>query len=379
MFLHNFKYFTKELMRSGSMTFWVFIFPLALMTLFKFAFSNITATTESFSEIPVAVVYTGEESEIFRTTVEGLESGGKKLFSITSTNSDEALALLKEKKIEGIITVSDDILSLSTTEGSSISKSIVSGFVTQYNTNVSIIKEVLATNPQNIGAVLEAMEAEISSINSTSLAGENTDVFVTYYYGLFAMTCLFASMHGMFCSITFQANLSATGMRISVSPVKKLPLILSALLSSSLIQILAVAIACVYAFFILGINMGVDFGLFLLICIIGSLTAVGMGYFVGTIGRMSDGVKNGILLGITMAGSILAGLIDQGIVYQINTSCPIINRISPAGLISDCFYSVNIFGDYGRLMENFLILGAEFVIFCIGGALISRRRKYASL
>ena len=80
-----------------------------------------------------------------------------------------------------------------------------------------------------------------------------------------------------------------------------------------------------------------------------------------------------------MVGSILAGLIDQDIVYSINTSCPIINKISPAGLISDSFYAVNVFNDYGRLTENLLILAAEFLIFCIAGSLISRRRKYASL
>ncbi len=378
MFFHNFKYFTRELLRSTSMTFWVFIFPLALLTLFKFAFSNITANTENFNQIPVAVV-SDEESETFKTAIEGVENGGEKLFLLTYTTKDEALGLLKDGKVEGIITVADDILSLSTDAGSSISKSILSGFVTQYNVNVSIIKDILETNPQNIESVLKAMETEINSIESTTPSGENTDVFVVLYYGLFAMTCLFASMHGMFCSITFQANLSATGMRISVSPVKKFPLIVSALLSSALIQTLAVTLACVYAYFILGIDMGVSFGLFLFICIIGSITAVGMGFFVGTLGRMSDGVKNGILLGITMVGSILAGLIDQDIVYSINTSCPIINKISPAGLISDSFYAVNVFNDYGRLTENLLILAAEFLIFCIAGSLISRRRKYASL
>lgn len=360
------------------MTFWVFIFPLALLTLFKFAFSNITANTENFNQIPVAVV-SDEESETFKTAIEGVENGGEKLFLLTYTTKDEALGLLKDGKVEGIITVADDILSLSTDAGSSISKSILSGFVTQYNANVSIIKDVLETNPQNIESVLKAMETEINSIESTTPSGENTDVFVVLYYGLFAMTCLFASMHGMYCSITFQANLSATGMRISVSPVKKFPLIVSALLSSALIQILAVTLACVYAYFILGIDMGVNFGLFLFICIIGSINAVGMGFFVGALGRMSDGVKNGILLGITMVGSILAGLIDQDIVYSINTSCPIINKISPAGLISDSFYAVNVFNDYGKLTENLLILAAEFLIFCIAGSLISRRRKYASL
>ena len=379
MFFHNFKYFTKELMKSGSLMFWIFIFPLVLLTLFKFAFSNITATTENFNQVPVAVVFDGEESEAFRTTIEGIENGDDKLFAITYTTKDEALELLKGKKIKGIITAKDEVLSLSIDSEASIEKSIVSNFVTQYNMNVAIIRDVVATNPQNIQSLLDEMEKEINAITSVNLSGENTDAFVMLYYGLFAMTCLFASMHGMYCSISFQANLSATGLRISVSPAKKFPLIVSALLSSALIQALAVTIACSYAFFILGINMGVDFGLFVLICVIGSTTAVGLGFFVGAIGRMSNGVKDAILLCITMVGSILAGLISQDVVYAVNTYCPLINRISPAGLISDCFYSVNIFNDYGRLLENFLILGAEFMIFCIAGALISRRRKYASL
>ena len=55
MFLHNFKYSLKILIRNKALLFWTFLFPLVLGLFFKMAFSNIEAS-ETFKAIDIAVV-----------------------------------------------------------------------------------------------------------------------------------------------------------------------------------------------------------------------------------------------------------------------------------------------------------------------------------
>ena len=63
----------------------------------------------------------------------------------------------------------------------------------------------------------------------------------------------------------------------------------------------------------------------------------------------------------------------------IEESAPIINRINPMSVITDAFYSLNIFGvgdRYYRAM--FTMLGLTAGLFLLG-TLLSRRNQYESL
>ena len=58
MFLHNFKYSLKILLRNKELLFWTFIFPIILGTFFSMAFSNIEKE-ESLNIIDIAIVDSG--------------------------------------------------------------------------------------------------------------------------------------------------------------------------------------------------------------------------------------------------------------------------------------------------------------------------------
>ena len=51
MFIHNFKYALKTLLKNKMLIFWTFAFPIVLGILFKLAFSNIENTSEEVSNI----------------------------------------------------------------------------------------------------------------------------------------------------------------------------------------------------------------------------------------------------------------------------------------------------------------------------------------
>ena len=58
---------------------------------------------------------------------------------------------------------------------------------------------------------------------------------------------------------------------------------------------------------------------------------------------------------------------------------PVINRINPAALISDCFYTLNNYDNLQRFATNLLTLSVMAVLFFGISCLVTRRKTYASL
>lgn len=90
-------------------------------------------------------------------------------------------------------------------------------------------------------------------------------------------------------------------------------------------------------------------------------------------------VKTGLVMVITMGGSFLSGLMAGNMRIVVDTYCPIINRINPTALISDMFYSLAIYDSLDRYFENLISLVILSLLFCIGGFLLTRRKKYANI
>ena len=96
MFLHEFIYECKTVLRQKEELFWVMIFPLALGTMFYFAFGNLTNSTENFHTIPVAVcAETNAKDDNFKQVLEMLSKEVEPpLIGITDTNWEDAVDLL---------------------------------------------------------------------------------------------------------------------------------------------------------------------------------------------------------------------------------------------------------------------------------------------
>ena len=94
--LQIFKYNLKQLLHNRSELFWVILFPIILGSLFKAAFSNITAG-EKFQAIPVAIVNDqGSMSDGFMETVKELDKDDKDRFlKAVYCDKKQALSLLK--------------------------------------------------------------------------------------------------------------------------------------------------------------------------------------------------------------------------------------------------------------------------------------------
>ena len=374
MFFHNFKYSLKNAFRQKEFLFWILAFPIILGTFFYVAFNSMYEKESMFNKIPVAIVE-NTENTAFKEVIKELSSGEDAMFDSKFTDSQTALDMLKTNDISGIINV-DSELSL-TVSNDGIKQTIIKSFLDQIRE--SIIMETVNNNPQNLQSVIDAMSQEINCNESLSLSNGNMDTYIQYFYNLIAMAAFFGSISGLYIAINNQGNLSAIAARKCISPTNKLTSITASLLASFVAQVICVSIGITYILFILKVDMGDKIPMVYLSGAVGSLTGVTMGFFIGSFGRLNQNMKMAISMSVTMLSCFLSGLMLGNMKSVIEMYVPIVNRINPAALISDLFYCLNIYNDYRRYTEKFVTLLILSVVFTIGGFLLTRRKKYASL
>ena len=379
MFLHSFKYSFKDLIRSRIVLFWIILFPVLLGTLFKFAFGGIYDANTKFKEIPTAVVSDNEASAL-KTALDEIEKSDNPLFKVTYTDKETALKMLENGDIDGIIY--DDILNptLSVRSEGGITESIIKSFLDRYKSTAAIIAETAMKNPAKVPEIIEAMSEETGGcLEPKSLSTGNMDPYVTYFYNVIGMACMYVSMAGMYTVIRNQANLSPQGMRINAAPGGKFSMILGSLAAGQLIFFIGIMLSAAFLRYVLQIDFGISFGWTALIIFFGVATGLTMGFFVGSIGRTNENIKRGLLLGVSMIFSFLSGLMVGDMPMLIEEGCPIINRINPVRLICDSFYVMSSYGFNDRMIYNLCALAVWTALFTIFGFVFSRRRKYKSL
>ena len=103
------------------------------------------------------------------------------------------------------------------------------------------------------------------------------------------------------------------------------------------------------------------------------------GFFIGSFGRLSEGVKESIAVAYSLISCFLSGLMIHNMKSLIHIHCPLLDMINPAARLSDALYALKVYDNYERFNENILILLVMSVIFTLGGFLLGRRKQYASI
>lgn len=393
MFIHNFKYSLKALLRNKMLIFWTFAFPIILGTLFKVAFSNIE-NSEKLDIINIAIVQNEEfeNNEAFKTSFEKLsdENNEDRLFNTKYTTKEEAKDLLNKGEIIGYMELKQDkpVLTFVT---NGIDETVFKHVAEEIVQTSDIIKQLSQTQIQkqiasgkyiiNYDEIYnKAIEmAKEDNVELKNISNSNLSYTMIEFYTLIAMTCLYGGMLSMVSINQILANMSNKGKRIAVSPTKKSIIILSSLLASYIVQLIGLAILFLYTLFVLGVDYGSNTGLIMLLAIIGSFAGLALGTFVGTIFKASENTKTGILIALTMLGCYLSGMMGITMKYVVDKNVPIINKINPASMITDGFYSLYYYDRLDRYWFNI----ASLLIFALILVIISffslRRQKYDSI
>ena len=393
MFIHNFKYSLKTLFRNKALIFWTFAFPIILGTFFNMAFSNIESS-EKLDIINIAIIKNDDfnNNEIFKTAFEELsdKNNDDRLFETRYTTEEEAKKLLEDEEIVGYMKLVNDEPKLTFTT-SGINETIfkcVSEEITQTSNiikNLSeeeIKKEMIAGN-YNIdyesiyNRVIELTEEDNVRLNNVS--NSNLSYTMIEFYTLIAMACLYGGLLGAVAINQNLANMTNQGKRVSVSPTSKGKIILSSVLASYITQLVGVALLFLYTIFVLKVDYGNKLGLDIALAMAGSLAGLSIGVAVATTIKSNDNVKTGIIIAITMLGCFLSGMMGITMKYIIDKNIPIINKLNPASMITDGFYSLYYYDTLDRYIFDIGSL-LIFALILIAISYISlRRQKYDSI
>ena len=393
MFIHNFKYSLKTLFRNKALIFWTFAFPIILGTFFNMAFSNIESS-EKFDIINIAIIKNDDfnNNEIFKTAFEELsdKNNDDRLFETRYTTEEEAKKLLEDEEIVGYMKLVNDEPKLTFTT-SGINETIfkyVSEEITQtsniikYLSEEEIKKEMIAGN-YNIdyesiyNRVIELTEEDNVRLNNVS--NSNLGYTMIEFYTLIAMACLYGGILGAVAINQNLANMTNQGKRVSVSPTSKGKIILSSVLASYITQLVGVALLFLYTIFVLKVDYGNKLGLDIALAMAGSLAGLSIGVAVATTIKSNDNVKTGIIIAITMLGCFLSGMMGITMKYIIDKNIPIINKLNPASMITDGFYSLYYYDTLDRYIFDIGSL-LIFALILIAISYISlRRQKYDSI
>lgn len=398
MFIRDFLYTIKILMRAKVSIFWTLVFPILLATFMYMAFGNIYEQDEMFRNIKVAVVIEDESANGLNYMLDALSDGDDALLSVTRMSESDAEKLLADEEVEGIIYTDDVKL---TVAESSVDASILETVLSEYKQYEHALKDIYkdGTEPKgdmsadgigfqqymsgtfggdDMSNLVEKLSEQRSYYTEKSSTEGSQNVYNNYFYAIFAMSCLFASLSSIGMMNNLQANVSATGKRKNVSPQKKMTFVLAEFAAQLLIHFVVEVISFIYMSCI-----GVDFGgriwEILLTLFVGCFIGLAIGVIVGAISKLAEGTKIGIVIGISMVMSILSDLCMNGIKYEIQQHVPIINKLNPAALISDSFYALNVYSDHQVFTENIVIMAIEAVVLITVGILMVRRNRYASV
>ncbi|WP_296557334.1 ABC transporter permease [uncultured Acetobacterium sp.] len=375
MFLFNYAYRLKCILRNRELMFWTLMFPILLAILFNLAFSNIYST-EKFIKVNVALVQNDAltANPAFSDALSKMDD----LFVVSQTTLEEADALLKENQIDGYIIFDPELKLMVNRSG--LNQTIIRGFLDDFLQSSATLMTVISENPAALeSGTIAGVYSRTDYLSAVSASKSSPDTTVHFFYTLIAMTCLYGGFLGVNEVIAIQANLSDVGARINTAPTNKLTVFLSSMLAATTIQLAELLLLLAFIVGVLGISFGDQLGYIALACVIGSLTGVTFGTFIAAIVKKSEGIITGILIGSTMTMCFLAGMMSADIKYLVATKMPILGYLNPANLITNSFYALYYYNTPTQFFINILLLCGFTLLFSATTYFVLRRQTYASL
>lgn len=383
MFLHNYIYRLKCIIKDKQTMFWTLLFPLLLSTLFNMAFSNLSSS-EKFTKIKIGIVNNAEYSQntdfikaIDSVSNSDKSAGKSNLFDIKYASKEEADKLLENNKVEGYIYFDNGIKLV--VKDSGLNQTIIKAFLDDYKQTSSTIVTIISKNPSSQNNLLNNVSNRTEYLKEVSASKAAPDTTVNYFYALIAMACLYGSFLGLKEVVAIQANLSPQGARVNMAPTHKIKIFGASILAAATIQLAVIFTLLAYLNFVLKVKFGSQLGYISLTCVVGTITGVTFGTCVASIVKSGEGLKVAILIGLSMLMSFLSGMMYDKMKYIINTNVPILGYLNPANLITDCFYSLYYYDTHAQYFTDLILLCGFAIVFSFITYFVLRRQKYASL
>lgn len=391
---NTFKYTVISLIKEKTVLIWAFLFPLIMATLFTVMFAGLDEAFE-FEPIPVGIVDNTayQETEAFSLTIERLTEKGEDQLLVAHyvTEEDEANELLKAGDIEGYYAVDNEGTPVFFATGSQrldnlevINQTILKDILNNYLRSSATIETLLETNPAVLAdpAVTESLFKPESYTEEISVIANTASTTVRYFYALLGFAAIMGANIAMIGITRTQANLSPLGARRALGATSRTRTLAGTFLACWLLSFACLFFAFCYMRFVLGVNFGgrdlmCVFGL-----IVASFMTTSLGTFVGSLPKLGEGVKNGILTGLSCGLALFTGLYgdsSQKLADELTRNAPFFQMMNPAKQVTDLFYSLYFYDTYEHFFTAVFILIIMTALFLLCSMLFMRRQRYASL
>ncbi|RYM92309.1 multidrug ABC transporter permease [Bifidobacterium animalis subsp. lactis] len=414
-------------LREKSSVFWLFCFPIILSTMFMGMFGNIGEVYEIHT-MRFAVVADANfcratnarqmlhamqrnplRNEGCGNAMEGAApdtASGQVGSELRNLLELQAVSNVKEAKglinadhgVRGYINATEDgLLNLTISRASvasvnddtgnsgfSASLNILHGAVGMFNRRAITVTELLNTDS---GVFRDATFTNEMGDTPTFTKVVSPTHFkptesVRFYYALLAMTALMSMTFATTTVCATQANLSALGMRRSLAPLSKFNQLMGGFLASWLCASVSMVVATLYVHFVCKVDFGGRWPVLVLALLPASLTANALGTLIGSLPKLTSGVKIGITTALSCVLSIFSGLYGTGAMNLSDwtqRNAPGFAIVNPTQQITNLFYDLLHYDSYAPSLRTSGILLAMTVLALTLSTIFLRRQRYEHL
>ena len=227
-----------------------------------------------------------------------------------------------------------------------ISTIILQSYVDGYS-NIISVSSLLVAESNGTLTFEQALEKHLNSYNYTyhvESGDKNLDYINNYHYTVIAMAVIFGAFLSFEQAKIFRPNSFAFAKRIYASGASKGKLLISAILTSLLVQLLVVSIFLLVLNLLFKITF-VNVGLAMLAILLGMVLININGFFFAIVfNKMSQNAVTAIVILMGTLGGFLSGMMIPIMKYYVNTYAPVLSYLNINGLISDSIVRLD-FGD----------------------------------
>ncbi|MCO6541940.1 MAG: ABC transporter permease [Lactobacillus sp.] len=371
----------KVLLRNRSLIFWTLIFPIVLGLFFKLVFNNLDQAAMLTTKTPIAVVGNNQDSQYLTQILTQAKSQQHHLYRVHHLTSMQANQSLNNDKIVGYYDTRTNPVKLIVVNNSE-QQAILRSILSQYEQNRTLTMNLLKSGQISAAHLASEMPKQPQRHYTQNIAqGRKFDSMSFYFFTLVAMTIGFGFSFGIKNANDEQANQSANGIRINLTPTSKLMMITSNLIAALIVLYSIILLVLAVFHFGYQIDFGHRWGAILGVCFIGSALQICLGKFLGNIlAQKNYSQKLGFGYFIIIILSMLAGMMGtQDIKYWIDIHLPLLGKLNTVNLISDSLYQLFFYQSLQPFYQNLYWLMGLSIILIIIDYLLERRSQYVSL
>lgn len=391
-----FKYYLRRAFRDREFMFWSLFFPILLMTCFKLSFMPAAMKDIDFDPVKCAVLTQGEGAyaDEFQSVIAELSDEEKvktgnlgydhAIVSVVScTSMEEAEKMILEDQVEVVFLVdaTSQRIDVQVGESPSTTSLMVARSISEsFRRNYTLVQETMTVAPERMEMVMASLSDSLSVMKAKgTFMGESTNYFYWYFYSTIVMGMFFNVSAGVKVVFDIQGNLSGYGMRTSVSPERKMKILMTAFLSRYVLHSAVTFLQIICMNKIFEIPLANRIPELILFVLIGNLFAMSLGSMFGLYAKGEQSAREGQATGLIMLSVFLSGEMIVVLPGFFEKYCPIINQINPATIMNFAFYRLVFYPTLNTFWMNIIKISIATVVFLTLAILKLRREKYAAL